>query len=328
MSAVVVSTIIPVIIVTGIVLFLASFILARGDKSPVRDHAARSAVTAGIGFISVGVALFVFEQNSLRSDRLRDDQQYQSEQERQNRQVEADRQRREQEALALDHDRQLTSQNFYSAMLLYSFVALRLFEARLDCGMEKTSPKLDRNLCREASAVAARSSGSLPSIDSILRSSTKGSKGFIEARSVVSDLMDGEATLRARMPVVIDSGITQYIDTARASSVAAKSKFSSLMLEIQNRAEDTGKIYCMLTSSSSESWKAFDGAVARLEDVLSDVAAADRSTAAARFAAAERRSGEILELVSNIAIGKFQCSNILESARAVFTDGGGNGGGG
>lgn len=322
----------------GIALLIASYPIVRLTREPNRalDHLARSVVALGVGLISVVTALYQFEQNLQRSDRLRDeqaqlveqerhsrqeaadrlrqDQARQIEQERVSRQEAADRQRKEDETAALDHDRRTASLSFFRAMILYGISSRHMDYINLHCHLNDSSAVWDKPGCLESGALAIKFSNLLPSADLAFSQVARGVKDLDTVDIVRWHLVEGEAALKGRMPVSIENLIKAAIGTSRAE-LAVKT-LEGRVNDFRIKADELSTIYCAFAHATEKGWDEFAKMVQQLDYKRGDI-----KTPSDQLAFFRQR-------VEGLKVGPVPCDDVRSVIDDLAPIGGGNGGGG
>jgi hypothetical protein len=89
---------------------------------------------------------------------------------------------------------------------------------------------------------------------------------------------DGGSSLKARMPVLLETNIVRFASAVPVAKHNANSPFVEALYDLQQIGIDMGSLYCLFSSTSSVSWEAFDSAVERLERTFrTPISAGDRS---------------------------------------------------
>jgi len=218
---------------------ISFFALPAAETIRRREHAARTVVSLGVALISVSVAISVFLAK---------------------------------EWTDAEHDRIVASLGFFKSMLQYGVSAKHMGYILQSCTVS-----LDDDSCRLRGALAAKFSNSLPSTEFIFTQVARGTHNFGSSVHVASYLIEGETTLKSRMPVVVQESMQKAAASARMTKVAASAAASPDNLlgpvqDFQAKADEMSIIYCLFAETSSRSWSAFDELVKQLDEVFGTMA--------------------------------------------------------
>jgi hypothetical protein len=276
-----------IVLATGVLLTLVSFpVLRNHEIQSIRDHVARTLVTIGVGLVSVGVAFLTLSYS----------EQHVSDQE--------------------DLARKIFSQNFYKTALKYSFAAYEVRATRKYCGIDPIAADYDRLACRETADSAVRAANLVPSVDFVFNDAIRGSPNFASSKSLAGFLLDGELSIRVRLPAILATNIDAYINASR-QPFTNRVRFLPLLEELQSIAEDMGSLYCLFSDKTSSRWSDFDSAVKQLDHDLEIVQSSiDRSQL-------------IKKIVAGLSVPgtNLGCENVRHSIPTVLPGGGGGDGG-
>jgi hypothetical protein len=264
-------------VVGALIVVISFFVLPTDDALRRRDHRARTMVSIGIAVASISVAIGVYYLKE-QSD--------------------------------LEHERRTASLNFFKSMLQFGVSAKHMEYIKDYCN----GIYFSKEACQENGALAARFSSSLPSVDFTFSQVARGARTFATSSRLAIYLIEGEVSLKGRMPITIDTNI-QKITAASRPSVKLMDQLRDLSDTFQAKADEMSAIYCMFAESTSRSWAEFDELIKQLDGALGAVADSDDQLRLMRLQA------------KDLQVANVDCANVRGAIDDVLPVGGGGGGG-
>jgi hypothetical protein len=217
-----------------------------------------------------------------------------------------------------EHDRVTASLNFFKSMLQFGVSSKHMDYIRESCDQA-----FDSDSCRERGALAVKFSSSLPSVDFIFSQVARGTRNFAANNRVATYLIDGEATLKARMPTTVDENVRKITSTSRPNGATSAprpnagttGKLRILVDTFQIKANEMSVIYCMFAESTNRSWAAFDDLIKQLDDILG------------AFASPDDQLRLIRRKAEKLKVAGVDCTNVRAAVDEMLPSGGGDGGG-
>lgn len=291
----------------GILLFIFSIrFVSKSDPSKLDDHFARTVASVGIAVVTIGGAFWIYNLNA------------QNEQRRQKETTDA----------AKLQERLVVAQSFRRAMFQYGIVAFQIKSTKVYCAIDSDQEiaaaskivTFDPNQCRAAATFATRTSTLLPGVDFVFTQAAKESRHLSTSDRLAIFIMDGDTSLRSRMPAIIETNIGTYARTSRPPRNVA-TRFSYEMSTLQQKAEAVAAVFCIFAERVGQGWKEFDATVEKLEEVLG------------QEDEIELYPDIVRQLAEQTQFQKTDCTHIREELEKLFPatgggDGGGGGGGG
>ena len=162
--------------VGSLAIIISFFVLRREDKVRQLDHRARSLAVIGIALVSFCVAIGAYYLK---------------------------------EKLDLEHERRTASLSFIKAMFQFAISTRHLEDISTHCYTE-----LNREACQESGALAVKFSVSLPSVEYTFEQVARGASSLYPAYRLAIYLIDADAALKGRMPILVEGSIGKIAATS------------------------------------------------------------------------------------------------------------------
>jgi hypothetical protein len=233
-------------LIIGVVLILVSVpIMLVFDRGKSADHLGRTLVSLGVGLIAAFVAVTVFDLNARR---LEND--------------------REQAAQQAKRSKTLTMiSNLRLFAIEYGFVAYQIRATRTDCAAvgAEAGPSDE---CREAASYAANVGRLVPQDYTLVTSLSEASNAFAKSIRAPTLLTDAEVTIKARMPVVVESFLAISRGAGQPVGTSARDHFLQNLVELEGVAEDASMTYCLFAAMLAQGEASLEQTISGLEGAL------------------------------------------------------------
>lgn len=271
-------------VAVGLCLIAGSlWFLRRPEPSKRDEHWARTFVGIGIASVSISAALAAYglkEQGDL------------------------------------EHDRKTVSLNFARAMILYGISARHMDFITSHCALGPLKIVDDKARCQESGALAIKFSNLLPGGDLSFSQVARGLVTLDTVDILRTDLVEGEAALKGRMPVSVENLIRTAVAANSRDAERAVVSLATRAEDFRIKADQMATIYCAFAEATGRSWTAFFEIVQRLDYKRGDVKGASDQLNVFHYK------------VKDLKVGTVPCEDVPSAIDDLVPIGGGNGGGG
>jgi hypothetical protein len=216
----------------------------------------------------------------------------------------------------LEHDRKTVSLNFARAMILYGISARHMDFITSHCALGPSKIVDDKAGCQESGALAIKFSNLLPGGDLSFSQVARGLMALETVDILRSDLVEGEAALKGRMPVSVENLIRAAVGASARNAEAAVTSLTTRAEDFRIKADQMATIYCAFAEATSRSWPAFFEIVQRLDYKRGDVKGAADQLNVFHYK------------VKDLKVGSVPCEDVPSAIDDLVPIGGGNGSGG